>query len=404
MNYNNNRFSALLAGAMLLLTALLNACHQEEDTTPSPTPISYTTLVYMAADNNMDSQVDYTLQQLKSGARHSAGTVVVYLDQKDKMPRLFTITQSGEEKPLKTYRESNAANASTLKGVIEDVKNLVPAERFGLVLWSHGMGWLPYSHSSAKSQLLRQGIAFPQTRYVCLDQYDGGNTSPNVMEIDALDNALPDNVAEYIWLDACLMGNIETLYQLRKKCSYFVASPTEVLAEATCDASGIPYSVALPYMFGGKDDLVKACGLYMLHYRNLKHSILRSASITLVDAQQLDGLYASVSAIFKGNLSSLAGLDTTGIQGYHTDNEPKVFFDMAEVVKKVGRNSTAYPAFVQQLPRTVVYEDATDKFIDKLSMDASRCSGLSMYIPLAKWKQTNEYVYYFEKLGWAGVY
>ena len=61
-------------------------------------------------------------------------------------------------------------------------------------------------------------------------------------------------------------------------------------------------------MFGGKDDLVKACGLYMLHYRNLKHSILRSASIALVDAQQLDGLYASVSAIFKGNLSSLAGL------------------------------------------------------------------------------------------------
>ncbi len=404
MNDNKNRFSALLAGAMLLLTVLLNACHQEEDTTPSPTPISYTTLVYMAADNNMDSQVEYTIEQLKSGAKQSVGTVVVYLDRQGETPRLFTITQSGEEKLLKTYDEGNAASASTLAAIIADAKSLVPADRFGLVLWSHGMGWLPYGHSSAKSQLLRQSIAFPQTRYVCLDQYDGTSTSPNVMEIDSLANALPDNVAEYIWFDACLMGSVETLYQLRSKCSYFVASPTEVLAEATYDASGIPYSKVLPCMFGGKDDLVKACGYYMQHYRSLQHSILRSASITLVDAGQLDGLYVSASAIFKGNISALAGLDTTGIQGYHTDNEPKVFFDMGEVVKKVESNSSAYAAFTQQLARTVLYKDATDQIIDELIIDTSRCSGLSMYIPLAKWKATNEYNYYFNKLGWAGVY
>jgi hypothetical protein len=402
MNDNKNRFFVLLTGAMLLLT-VFNACRQEEDA-ELPTLISYTTLVYMAADNNMGSQVDYTLEQLKSGAKRGAGTVVVYLDRQDETPRLFTITQRGEEKLLKTYREGNAASASTLAAIISDVKNLVPADQFGLVVWSHGMGWLPYGHSSAKSQLLRQSIAFPQTRYVCLDQYDGANTSPNVMEVDSLANALPDNVAQYIWFDACLMGSVETLYQLRNKCRYFVASPTEVLSEATYDASGIPYSKVLPYMFGGKDDLMKACGYYMQHYRSLRHPIFRSASVTLVDAAGLDSLYGSVSTIFKGNISLLASLDTTGIQGYHTDNEPKVFFDMGEVVKKIGKNSSAYTAFAQQLSRTVLYKDATDQIIDLLSIDTSRCSGLSMYIPLAKWKATNEYSYYFGKLGWAAVY
>ena len=39
------------------------------------------------------------------------------------------------------------------------------------------------------------------------------------MEIDALADALPDNVAEYIWFDVCLMGCIEGLYEMRNKAT-----------------------------------------------------------------------------------------------------------------------------------------------------------------------------------------
>jgi hypothetical protein len=383
---------------------LFHACGHDEEV--FPTSVSFTTLIYMAADSDMDSQVDYTLDQLKAGARHSAGKVVVYLDRKDETPRLFSITQTGEEKLLKTYEEDNSADPDVLASIVSDVRTMLPAAKFGLVLWSHGMGWLPYGHSPAKTAALRSERAFPNTRYICLDLTGMTEQTlrPHAMEIDALARTLPDDM-EYIWFDACLMGNIETFYALRRKCRYLVASPTNMLAEARYDASGVPYSKVLPCLFGGKDELVKACSYYMEHYRSRKFPILRSASITLADAGQLDSLYHTVRTLLKGNLSSLANQDKEGIQVYHTGNEPEVFFDMSGILKKaVSGTSPAYETFENQLKRTVLYKDATDKIINQLEINSGQYSGLSMYLPQAKWKNTREYRYYFEKMEWAEVY
>lgn len=40
----------------------------------------------------MDDDVDYSISQLKAGAKQSAGTVVVYVDRMNEVPRLFKIT------------------------------------------------------------------------------------------------------------------------------------------------------------------------------------------------------------------------------------------------------------------------------------------------------------------------
>lgn len=135
-----------LSGMCLLFFALTGCSDDDEDELP-PTPISYTTLIYMVADNTMDSDVDYSISQLKAGAKRSAGTAVVYVDRMDEAPRLFKITQAGEEVLLKNYEEENSANVETLVRVIEETKELVPSERFGLVLWSHSMGWVPSGYS-----------------------------------------------------------------------------------------------------------------------------------------------------------------------------------------------------------------------------------------------------------------
>jgi hypothetical protein len=403
MTQNKNPLSFRFIVLLPIVLFLFHSCKDDEEVFPSP--VSFTTLIYMAADNDMDSQVDYTLAQLKAGTRRSAGTVAVYLDRKDAAPRLFGITQTGEERLLKTYEEGNSADPVMLADVVSDVQRLLPAEKFGLVLWSHGMGWLPYGHSPAKAATLRNESAFPNTRYICLDRYDGTGGQSYVMEIDALAKALPDNALEYIWFDACLMGSVETFYALRRKCRYLVASPTNVLAEAGYDASGIPYSKVLPYLFGGKDELLKACGSYMEHYRSRKYSILRSASITLADAGQLDSLYRTVRTLLTGNLSLPTNLNKEGIQVYHSGKEPQVFFDMAGILKKAGNGSLqAYETFENQLKRTVLYRDATDKIVDELVINSVQYSGLSMYLPQAAWKNTREYRYYFEKMEWAEVY
>lgn len=155
---------------LLLLSACLLACSSEENGTMPDTPLSFTTLVYMMADNSMDSQVDYAVGQLKQGMKSKdVGNTVIYLDRQDASPRLFRISRQGEEIPLKDYPEENSAKAETLVRVIGETKQLVPADHFGLVLWGHATGWLPggYSHDIMQVSVpSRQNL---NTRYMGLD-------------------------------------------------------------------------------------------------------------------------------------------------------------------------------------------------------------------------------------------
>lgn len=392
----------LFLSGMCLLLSVFTGCSNDKEDLP-PAPVSYTALIYMIADNSMDSDVDYSISQLKAGARHSAGTAVVYVDRLNEAPRLFKITQAGEEVPLKSYAEDNSANIETLVEVIEETKKLVPSEKFGLVLWSHSMGWLPNGYSSGLR--MTRGKAeqdFPRTRYIGPDFHQGDvPTSDNMIEVDELAESLPDHVAEYIWFDVCLMGCVEGLYAVRNKCNYLIASPTEVLAEADYDASGIPYAKVLPYMFGGAEELKQACRAYYNHYNGMKYDVLRSATITLVDAKQLDGLYDVVHGILGGHLSEVESMDTSGLQAYHTKDVPGVFFDLKDMVNRL--KSTDDAILEAQLEKTVVYTEATVSF-KNVAIDRNRYCGLSVYVPLRKWEKNAEYKYYFESLEWGRIY
>lgn len=392
----------LFLSGMCLLLSVFTGCSNDKEDLP-PAPVSYTALIYMIADNSMDSDVDYSISQLKAGARHSAGTAVVYVDRLNEAPRLFKITQAGEEVPLKSYAEDNSANIETLVEVIEETKKLVPSEKFGLVLWSHSMGWLPNGYSSGLR--MTRGKAerdFPRTRYIGPDFHPGDvPTSDNMIEVDELAESLPDHVAEYIWFDVCLMGCVEGLYAVRNKCNYLIASPTEVLAEADYDASGIPYAKVLPYMFGGAEELKQACRAYYNHYNGMKYDVLRSATITLVDAKQLDGLYDVVHGILGGHLSEVESMDTSGLQAYHTKDVPGVFFDLKDMVNRL--KSTDDAILEAQLEKTVVYTEATVSF-KNVAIDRNRYCGLSVYVPLRKWEKNAEYKYYFESLEWGRIY
>lgn len=383
----------------IAISIVLTGCSDDD----TPEPISYTTLIYMAADNSLDSDVDYTLSQLKAGVKYSSGRPVVYLDRKDAAPRLFSLSAEGEEIMLKSYAEENSANAATLHRVINETRELAPSDQFGLVLWSHSMGWVPsgYSHQTLTSTF-KVAKTFPRTRYIGTDD-DPGDGTPytRTMEIADIAEELPAGTAEFILFDVCLMGGVEALYELRHICNYMVASPAEVLAEADYDASGMPYSEVLPLLFGGKKELAKACQKYYNHY-NGKSGLLQSATISLIDSQELDVLYSITSGILNGRLSQVEVLNVSELQAYHTSNVPQVFFDLGDVMKQVS-TTAQYAGFEDQMNRTVIYKAATAKFAGEVTIDQGRFSGLSVYVPLTTWKGNTEYNYYFT-LEWSSVY
>jgi len=387
--------------AFLAMALILTGCGDDDDV---PEPVSYTTLIYIAADNSLDTEVDYTLEQLKAGAKSSDGTPVVYLDRKSETPRLFKISSAGEEIPLRSYAEENSASAATLRRVIDETKALEPSEQFGLVLWSHSMGWVPsgFSNQTLAATYKTAKTSFPRTRYIGIDDHPGeGSSSTQVMEITDIAEQLSAGTAEFILFDVCLMGSVEALYELRHTCNYMVASPAEVLAEADYNASGMPYSEVLPLLFGGKEELIKVCQRYYNHY-NGKSGLLQSATVSLIDSRELDVLYNVASGILNGKLSQMGTLNVNGLQVYHTSNVPQVFFDLGDVMQQVSTKAQ-YADFEEQMNRTVISKAATEKFAGEVTIDPEHFSGLSVYVPLAKWKGNTEYNYYFT-LEWSSVY
>ena len=92
----------------------------------------------------------------------------------------------------------------------------------------HGTGWLPVGvYEEIKNQVSSRSF---------------GSDNKQEMSIIELESALPIKF-DFIIFDACLMGNIETIYQLRHKADVIIASPTETLV------AGFPYTEVAPLLF-----------------------------------------------------------------------------------------------------------------------------------------------------------
>ena len=90
-----------------------------------------------------------------------------------------------------------------LKRVINDVTRLYPAKSYGLIVFSHGSGWLP-PHTLVNG-----------SRSIIID-------NDNEMEITDFAMALPDHLFEFIIFEACNMAGIEVAYELRNKAAYIM--------------------------------------------------------------------------------------------------------------------------------------------------------------------------------------
>lgn len=57
------------------------------------------------------------------------------------------------EETIENYPEQNSADANVMKKVISTAFNQYKAEKYGMVFWSHGEGWIP---SPAKTRWFGQ--------------------------------------------------------------------------------------------------------------------------------------------------------------------------------------------------------------------------------------------------------
>lgn len=189
-----------------------------------------TLMIYMAADNDLESEAIANLKQMEH-SNFDKMNVLVLLDRAEDYDRtngdwsdtrLYKIAHDrtngnyiiserldcpilGLNKNEQT--ELDMANFSVLRNFITFAKNEYKAEKYALIIWGHGTGWR-YSYHEG-------------TRAVAVDEKT--NTYMTVLDEG---KAVRDMDLAVIGFDTCFGGTIENLYELKESAAYTVASPS----------------------------------------------------------------------------------------------------------------------------------------------------------------------------------
>ena len=264
-----------------------------------------------------------------------------------------------------------------------------------MVFSSHGTGWLPDNYnsnserSSLRSSLPEPASSWPLTKGVG-NQFSGSFRDPDIRWIELQDfaAAIPMKL-DYLILDACLMGTVETAWELRNVCDRLVFSPTEILA------AGMVYNTLSWDMFSGSQpDLETYCRQYYEYY-DAQSGSYRSATVTLVECGKLDALADAFGAIVAAHRDKLSISLAGSVQHYYyRGSKLSFFFDLRDLADQLGATSAEMARLDAALAEAVSYHAETPTFFD---LKLERCCGLSTYIPDASRPRLNAF---YRTLSW----
>lgn len=378
---------------LLLAVVALAGCTKDKE--PHYPHSSRVVLVYMAGDNSLGGYTQENLDAMARGmaSAPAAGRTIAYVDTPGERPRLVEVTASGVSTLHTWPGPHNSASVATMREVICRVRTMAPADRYGLVLWSHGLAWMPsWATGYLTRSKARMGEPWPATKWF---GQDTGESPAGYLDTEQLAQAIPSGVFDWILFDACFMASAETLYALRDKAARIVCSPAEVIAD------GFPYTKIISELLRSEPDLRAVCEGYYRHYADDVRPSYRSATVSMVETPELEALAAATASVLAAALAAdpgvLADMDLNRLQPL--DRYRRHFlFDMGSVVGLLEtRGLVPAPvagAWRAQLARTVSYEAHTPTM---LGLTLDECCGLSMYVPVSAYADLNEY---YRTLGW----
>lgn len=376
-------FKRLYHIILMLCTALFvfTSCKDKYDAPQIESVNNRTVLVYMLADNNLGYFYDYDKSNIATMCQSFAdkdinGRLLVFHAGSNMQPCLKEIYKTDTEqmckvKVLKNYPNAISTDSTTIQQVLNDVKSLAPSSNYGLVLWSHATGWLP------QNRLYTRGRQYATTSFGREGEHE------RTINIDILARSLRDTHFDFILFDACLMGNVETAYELRNVCDYIIATPTETVGE------GFPYYDITPLLFNKEIDYTSICQ----HYFDQVSSDAMGGTVTLISTRALEQLAEACHKIVSEKADEIKSLNPLRIQHYDRTST-HIFYDLGHYMQAIG-DSELYPSVEEALSQAVVYKANTNSFIN---IKISHYSGISCYIPYSSNDDVIEE--YYQQLQW----
>ncbi len=325
-----------------------------------------TVLLYMVANNNLSYDAENSISRLQNGyIPAEEGNLLVYKHCAGMDPVLLHI-KKGEDGTVvadTAYRfpPRVSATKSALTQALNVTQALFPADSYGLILWSHGTGWIPplaSLSSAAHEQISGSG---PERTF--------GLDGKVELEIRDLAQAIPYKLS-FMLMDACFMGGIETAYEVKDSVDYYIGSPAEILTES------FPYHKIMQHIFKSTPDYAAVCREYYDYY-NAKSGSERSATVALMDCSKLAEVAKVAKRVFDQYGESIASLDLSILQPYFRGSNSKYFYDLKDLVDAIADASLS-AEFAAALERAVPYKAATPYFIE---LPIRRFCGVSTYVP-----------------------
>lgn len=342
---------------------------------PEPEPPGRTVLVYQVANNNLGQpgttydrlDIEEMLEASGAGDIPAGSHLLVYNAGYRSDPVLMEVTSGGLDTILTYDRSMPSVDSRRMLAVLADMETLRPNPQYGLVLWSHGTGWVQDGMADVLDDSRRRSF---------------GNDAGKTMNVTTLAATL-ERGPELAWIyfDCCFMASVETLYEMRRTAPLIVASPTELRVE------GMPYHLNVKHFFAdGNADLLAAARSTFEYYDLGFTGSGRTCTMTVADTRFLDALARTTAAIYAA--SPVAVTDGYEPQRYENLRQSCKYFDFADYVRDLCVDAAGNPRFEgaaalmaefdEAFARVVLYAAATPKLWNAVPLQ--RATGLSTYI------------------------
>ena len=390
-----------------LATSLVLPCFVscgENDNPDNPDPgekskRKMTMLVY-AIVSNLGPQFESDKSEMIKGAEDidlDTHSLFVYQVYRSGQPSLLELKKDRDGNPefqmVKVYdRDSYSTDPARISEVIDDVVTMNPAEEYGLIFWSHATGWKPNFSTHGDTRSSEEIVYLPSLASFGADlNLDGDNpTVTDYTDIDELAAAVPDNTFSFIWFDVCYMGGIETAYQFRNKCEYYVGLPTED------PGNGMPYHLTLKYLLRENPDCVEAAKTFFNYYESGMDSDWDLATIGVYHQPDIEPVADYCRAAYAGAETP----SSYGLQNYsRLSGFP--FYDFGQYTRRIADSNATAPdskAFEEAMSKYVVYKGATKYDFRHQEISQENYSGVSC--SLFNRDLNNKETEYYKTLDW----
>lgn len=219
------KFCSILVGQLLILFSVFFSCSGDGEK-----DYSWTIMFFANGDNNLEDYILSDLKEMELATLPDNITIIALVDRpyapsekfgKWSDTKLFRVVHGSDENTLSSAEiesselsltvegteELNMCDSSVFSSFIDFCKSNYPSDKYALIIGSHGDGW-----------------EFPSLPVLKSIGYDETSSSMSTSIAD-LAAAIKIHPPDLLVFDACNMGNIETLYELKDCAKYIAASP-----------------------------------------------------------------------------------------------------------------------------------------------------------------------------------